>query len=105
MRDYLDVAALARRIRTERAARVLARLDEFYEADGGTMADHRPVATQLMKQLAEPRPVDGHATDLHGFRSIEPTLSSWEAVTEQTRAVAAAMAALLGVADLEEDGE
>ena len=58
-RDYLDIAALAERIGLDEAASVLAGIDDYY-AD----INRRPeaVATQLVRQLADPRPRDAEVT-------------------------------------------
>lgn len=53
-RDYLDVVAIADRLGLPLAARVLLRLDDYYADQIG--AGGRRVATQVAKQLMEPRP-------------------------------------------------
>jgi len=55
-RDYLDVVALAERVGLDAAARVAVGLDAYYEDQQGP--DGERVATQLVKQLAEPLPYD-----------------------------------------------
>ncbi len=62
-RDYLDIAALAECIGLDEAAGVLRGIDDYY-AD----INRRPeaVATQLVRQLADPRPRDAEVTDAAG---------------------------------------
>jgi hypothetical protein len=69
-RDYLDIAALAERIGVEEAGAVLADIDDYY-AD----VNKRPeaVATQLVRQLADPRPRD--AGSRRSSRAIGPWTS------------------------------
>jgi hypothetical protein len=56
VRDYLDVAALSDRYGIPRSAQVLARIDLYYADQRGPEAEG--VATQLARQLADPRPAD-----------------------------------------------
>lgn len=85
VRDYLDIAALSDRIGIERAATVLGRIDEYYaDQRTGDLA----VASQVLRQLAEPRPRDAAIIDeLHRYRSLDPRWT-WSAVVEQCAAVA-----------------
>lgn len=88
-RDYLDVAALSDRIGVESAAAILARIDEFYSE-----VNQRPesVATQLARQLADPRPRDSSTTErLSDYKSLAERWHDWSAVVAQTRAVAVSM--------------
>jgi hypothetical protein len=55
VRDYLDIAALADRVGIDEAARALAGMDEYY-AD--QRAGDEAVSSQVVRQLADPRPVD-----------------------------------------------
>jgi hypothetical protein len=78
-RDYLDIAALADRIGLDEAASVLAEIDDYY-AD----LNHRPeaVATQLIRQLADPRPRDAEVTTrLADYKALDPRWHDWSAVT------------------------
>ncbi|HEY3759679.1 MAG TPA: hypothetical protein VGL37_07935 [Solirubrobacteraceae bacterium] len=78
-RDYLDIAALADRIGLDEAADVLRGIDEYY-AD----INRRPeaVATQLVKQLADPRPRDAEVTtQLASYKALEPRWHEWSTVT------------------------
>ncbi len=88
-RDYLDVVALADRLGEERAARVALELDDYYEDQVG--AGGRRIATQLVRQLAEPLPYDLSDVDLRSYRRLDPRWRVWSAVTEASGALAAAM--------------
>jgi len=86
-RDYLDVAALADRIGLDEAAAVLRGIDDYY-AD----LNRRPeaVATQLVRQLADPRPRDAEVTtQLASYKALDPRWHEWSTV----RAVLADLAA------------
>jgi len=88
-RDYLDVAALADRFGIERAGAVLAGLDGYYsdqhhEGDG--------VASQVARQLAEPRPADPTVTrQLDRYKNLESRWHDWAVVVGVCRQVAAAI--------------
>jgi hypothetical protein len=77
-RDYLDIAALAERIGLDEAVEVLAGIDDYY-AD----INSRPeaVATQLVRQLADPRPRDAEVTtQLASYKALDPRWHDWAAV-------------------------
>lgn len=77
-RDYLDIAALATQIGLDDAAAVLADIDDYY-AD----MNRRPeaVATQLVRQLADPRPRDGEVTtQLASYKALDPRWHDWRTV-------------------------
>jgi hypothetical protein len=77
-RDYLDIAALADRIGLDEAAAVLRDIDDYY-AD----VNRRPeaVATQLVRQLADPRPRDAEVTaQLASYRALDPRWHEWSTV-------------------------
>jgi hypothetical protein len=77
-RDYLDIAALADRIGLEEAALVLRDIDAYY-AD----LNRRPetVATQLVRQLADPRPRDAEVTtQLANYKALDQRWHEWAAV-------------------------
>ncbi|HEY7892704.1 MAG TPA: hypothetical protein VIC05_10905 [Solirubrobacteraceae bacterium] len=77
-RDYLDIAALATRIGLDEAATMLRGLDDYY-AD----INRRPeaVATQLVRQLADPRPRDAEVTtQLDSYKALDPRWHDWSAV-------------------------
>ena len=77
-RDYLDIAALAEGMGLDEAATVLAGIDDYY-AD----VNRRPeaVATQLVRQLADPRPRDAEVTaQLASYKALDPRWHEWSAV-------------------------
>jgi hypothetical protein len=77
-RDYLDIAALADRIGLDEAAAVLRGMDDYY-ADGDPRPE--PVATQLLRQLADPQPRDAEvAGQLAGGKALERRRQEWPAV-------------------------
>jgi hypothetical protein len=77
-RDYLDIAALADSIGLDEAVAVLREIDDYY-AD----VNRRPetVATQLVRQLADPRPRDAEVTtQLASYKSLDARWHEWSAV-------------------------
>jgi hypothetical protein len=87
-RDYLDVVALADRIGPT-AADVLLTIDAYYADQRGP--DGARVATQLARQLAEPRPYDLSEVDLQHYRRLEPRWRDWTTVADACRALSVAM--------------
>jgi len=88
-RDYLDVAALSAWMGEERAARVLSRLDVFYEDQHG---DGDGFASQAAVQLADPRPTDPSNTkNLRHYKRLDRQWRDWD----QVRAVCAEVANLM----------
>jgi hypothetical protein len=88
-RDFLDVAALSDRFGTDWSAGVLAGIDDYYDAapGGGTA-----VASQLVRQLGEPRPKDHRTTgQLSTYKNLAARWHSWQSVTAQCQALADAM--------------
>ena len=89
-RDYLDLAALSDQIGVDRAAAVLSDIDAYY-ADQND--DGEGVASQLVRQLAEPRPADRSVIEqLPSYRRLRKRWSDWGAVTDVLGDVAARMA-------------
>ncbi len=77
-RDYLDIAALADRIGLDDAAAVLRVIDDYY-ADINTRPE--AVATQLVRQLADPRPRDAEVTtQLASYKALERRWHDWSTV-------------------------
>lgn len=77
-RDYLDIAALADRIGLDEAAGVLRVIDDYY-ADINTRPE--TVATQLVRQLADPQPRDAEVTtQLSSYKALDPRWHEWSAV-------------------------
>jgi hypothetical protein len=90
VRDYLDVAALSDRYGIPRSAAVLARIDQYYADQRGP--DAEGVATQLARQLAEPRPADRRTVgQLGSYKGLDARWTNWENVTEVSQALAAEM--------------
>jgi hypothetical protein len=88
-RDYLDVAALASTLGVDRTAEALDRIDEYY-ADQAESEDG--IASQLARQLGEPRPADSQVIDqLSSYRRLRQEWKAWETVTEILGEVAARM--------------
>lgn len=89
-RDYLDLAALSDHIGVDRAAEVLSGIDAFY-ADQND--DDDGVASQLVRQLSEPRPADRSVIEqLPSYRRLRKRWIDWGAVTDVLAAVASRMA-------------
>jgi hypothetical protein len=77
-RDYLDIVALAEGIGLDEAAVVLRAIDDYY-AD----INHQPeaVVTQLVRQLADPRPRDAEVTtQLAGYKALDTRWHDWSTV-------------------------
>jgi hypothetical protein len=85
-RDYLDFAALADRLGEEAAARVVLGMDDYYADQQGPGG--RRVATQVAKQLAEPKPDDLDEVDLRFYRQLDQRWQDWGAVSDACRRVA-----------------
>lgn len=90
VRDYLDVAALADRLGILRAAEVLGRIDSYYADQRGSELEG--VATQLARQLADPRPADSRTIrQLRQYKSLDARWTDWKSVTDVCRSLAVAM--------------
>jgi hypothetical protein len=88
-RDYLDIAALADTIGLDRAAVVLETIDAYYSD-----LNRRPeaVATQLARQLADPRPRDPEVTQqLASYKALDQRWHDWTTVTAVLAEVAEGM--------------
>jgi len=88
-RDYLDLVALAERLGPGEAARVILGMDAYYEDQIGPGGGR--VATQLAKQLAEPRPYDLSEVDLARYRELDGRWQDWDAVIHVARGLATAV--------------
>lgn len=84
-RDYLDVVALAERIGPDAAAVILS-MDEYYADQIGPGGAR--VATQVAKQLAEPKPYDLSDVDLQHYRKLDKRWRSWHNVAAACRHLA-----------------
>jgi predicted nucleotidyltransferase component of viral defense system len=79
VRDYLDVAALSDRYGISRAAEVLGHIDDYYSDQRGTESEG--VATQLARQLAEPRPADSRTIrQLGQYKGLDARWTDWKNV-------------------------
>ena len=85
-RDYLDFAALADRLSPDAAADVVLSMDDYYADQRG--AGGRRIATQVAKQLAEPRPGDLDRVDLRFYRRLDRRWQDWGAVADACRRTA-----------------
>jgi hypothetical protein len=78
-RDYLDIAALADTIGLDDAAAVLRSIDDYYDD-----VNRRPeaVASQIARQLADPRPRDAQVTrQLTVYKALDKRWHDWTSVT------------------------
>ena len=90
VRDYLDVAALSDRYGISHAADVLGHLDAYYSDQRGS--EPEGVATQLARQLADPRPADARTIQQLGrYKGLDARWVDWRNVTEVCRSVAVEM--------------
>jgi hypothetical protein len=90
VRDYLDVAALSDRYGISHAAEVLGHIDDYYSDQRGTESEG--VATQLARQLAEPRPADSRTIrQLGQYKGLDARWTDWKNVTDVCRSVAVKM--------------
>lgn len=88
-RDYLDLAALSEQLGLDRAAVALARIDDYY-ADQHGAGDG--VASQLVRQLSDPRPADRSVTEqLSSYRRLRQRWHDWGSVTQVLGDVATRM--------------
>jgi hypothetical protein len=90
VRDYLDVAALADRYGVPHSGQVLAAIDQYYTDQRGPGAEG--VATQLARQLADPRPADQRTIrQLGSYKGLDARWADWENVTGVCRSLAVEM--------------
>ena len=90
VRDYLDVAALSDRYGIPHSADVLAHIDLYYSDQRGPESEG--VATQLARQLADPRPADARTIQQLGrYKNLDTRWADWTNVTEICRCVAVEM--------------
>jgi hypothetical protein len=89
VRDYLDIAALSDKMGLDHAAEVLAGIDEYY-AD--QRAGDEAVASQVARQLADPRPKDTRTlTQLKRYKGLAQRWTSWDEVKAVLGQVAVGM--------------
>lgn len=85
-RDYLDVVALAERMGLEAAAHVLTAIDDYYADQHG---GGEGVASQVARQLADPRPKDRSTTrELHRYKRLDARWHDWATVVAHCRELA-----------------
>jgi hypothetical protein len=90
VRDYLDVAALSDRYGISHSADVLGHIDAYYSDQRGPEAEG--VATQLARQLADPRPADARTIQqLDQYKGLDSRWTDWGNVTEVCQRVAVEM--------------
>ena len=90
VRDYLDVAALSDRYRIPHSADVLGHIDVYYSDQRGPESEG--VATQLARQLADPRPADARTIrQLGQYKDLDVRWTDWGNVTDVCRCVAVEM--------------
>jgi len=90
VRDYLDVAALADRYGITHAADVLRHIDAYYSDQRGPESEG--VATQLARQLADPRPADARTIQqLARYKGLDARWADWRNVTDVCRSLAVEM--------------
>jgi len=78
-RDYLDIAALADHVGADEAAAVLREIDSYY---GDINRRPEAVATQVARQLADPRPRDAKVTtQLASYKELDRHWHEWPTVT------------------------
>jgi hypothetical protein len=90
VRDYLDVAALSDWSEISHAATVLSGIDRYYSDQRGRTAEG--VATQLARQLADPRPADSRTINqLDRYKGLDQRWTDWKAVVGVCQEIAAEM--------------
>lgn len=90
VRDYLDVAALSDRYGIPHSADVLEHIDAYYSDQRDPESEG--VATQLARQLADPRPADARTIQQLGhYRDLDVRWTDWGNVTDVCRRVAVEM--------------
>jgi hypothetical protein len=85
-RDYLDFVALAERLGAEAAAAAVLSMDDYYADQQGVGG--RRIATQVAKQLAEPKPDDLEEVDLRFYRRLDRRWQDWGAVADASKRTA-----------------
>lgn len=81
-RDYIDFAALADHLGTDRTVAALRSFDRLYPQENGESA-----LQQLQAQLANPLPYDEKMTDLSKYRNLDPKWHDWYAIKTTCRHV------------------
>jgi hypothetical protein len=90
VRDYLDVAALSDRYGITHAADVLRHIDAYYSDQRGPESEG--VATQLVRQLADPTPADVRIIGQLGrYKGLDARWTDWRNVTDVCLSLAVEM--------------
>jgi len=90
VRDYLDVTALSDKYGIGHAADVLRHIDAYYSDQRGPGPEG--VATQLARQLADPRPADTRTIGQLGrYKGLDARWVDWGNVTGVCRSLAVEM--------------
>ena len=90
VRDYLDVAALSDRYGIPHSADVLGHIDLYYSDQRGP--ESQDVATQLARQLADPRPADSRTIQqLDRYKGLDARWTDWSNVADVCRSLAVEM--------------
>jgi hypothetical protein len=93
-RDYLDVAALSDRMGIARAGTILAEIDRYYADQRG---EGDGVASQVYRQLSDPRPKDAKTTtELDRYKNLSARWQQWTEVRRVCQEIADAMLAQRG---------
>lgn len=88
-RDYVDIAALADHLGVVEAAGILVGMDEYYD---DLNQGEEAVATQLVRQLAKPRPRDVTVTrELDTYKGLDQRWHDWSTITSLLRRLASEM--------------
>ena len=90
VRDYLDVAALSDRYGITHAADALRNIDVYYSDQ--RVPESAGVATQLARQLADPKPADARTIrQLGRYKGLDARWADWGNVTAVCRSLAVEM--------------
>ena len=90
VRDYLDVAALSDKYGIGHAADVLGHIDAYYSDQRGPGPEG--VASQLARQLANPKPADARTIGQLGrYKDLDARWADWGNVTGVCRSLAVEM--------------
>jgi len=90
VRDYLDVAALSDKYGIAHAADVLGHIDDYYSDQRGPGPEG--VASQLARQLADPKPADARTIGQLGrYKDLDARWADWGNVTGVCRSLAVEM--------------
>ena len=90
VRDYLDVAALSDKYGIAHAADVLRHIDDYYSDQRGPGPEG--VASQLARQLADPKPADTRTIGQLGrYKGLDVRWTDWGNVTDVCRSLAVEM--------------